>query len=524
MMGPGVALVDVDNDQDLDLYFVQGRMLGKGKSITDSPFEPRHEVPLTDRLYRNELIGGAGGDRRLRFTDVTSSSGLEPAEGYGQGVTAGDFDADGFVDLYVTRFGSNQLLRNDGDGSFVDVTDASGTDDARWSVAAAFVDVDRDGRLDLYVGNFLGFRLQGHQPCASEAGWPDYCGPLSYSSEPDRLLRNRGDGTFVDITVPSRLRSAVGNTLGVAAADFDGNGWMDLYVANDSQPNFLWLNRGDGTFREEALASGCAVSETGAAQASMGVDAGDFDNDGDEDLFMSHLTLETNTFYRNLGSGMFEDQSVRSGLAVPSLPFTGFGTVFFDYDNDTWLDLVVTNGTINRQEGLLSRGDPLALAQRNQLFRNQGDGTFDEVLEEGGDLTSAEGVGRGLAMGDLDNDGDTDIVIANNAGQARLYLNQEGNRQHWLGLRLVAGDPPSDALGAWAEVVSAAGPPLWRRVRVAGSYASSHDPRLLFGLGTRDEVSRVVVRWPDASVESFDALEVDEYHVLSKGDGRSEGE
>jgi hypothetical protein len=316
----------------------------------------------------------------------------------------------------------------------------------------------------------------------------------------------------------------VGNTLGVTVADFDENGWMDLFVANDSQPNFLWLNQGGGVFREAALASGCAVSGSGAAQANMGVDAGDVDNDGDEEVFISHLTLETNILYRNLGRGMFEDHSVRSGLAVPSAPFTGFGAAFLDFDNDGWLDVAVANGTINRQEKLLALGDPLALAQRNLFFRNRGDGTFSEIIAEAGDFTSNEGVGRGLAVGDLDNDGDTDIVVANNAGPARVYLNQVGSERHWLGLRLLHGEPATDALGAWVELSRSSSPARWRRVRVSGSYMSSNDPRVLFGLGESSDATTVRVRWPDTSIETFTGLAVDRYHLLRRGEGRREPE
>ena len=515
MMGAGVALLDFDRDGDLDVYLVQGSMLGEA-GLEDALLPPRHAPPLTDRLYRNELVPAGA----LRFADVTREVGLAPAPGYGMGVATGDYDRDGDVDLYVTRFGPNQLLRNDRGERFVDVTAASGADDRRWSVAAAFADFDRDGWLDLYVGNFVDFSLASHRPCQSEAGWPDYCGPLSYRPQPDRLLRGSADGTFRDDSLGSGIRAVAGNTLGAIPNDFDGDGWLDLYVANDSQPNFLWRNQRDGRFVNVAEMAGAAVNDKGQAEASMGVDAGDMDGDGDEDFFMSHLTLESNTLYENVGDGLFLDRSAASGLGVPSVPYTGFGTVFFDYDLDGVLDVYVANGAINRQADQLAEGDPLALRQPDQLFRGLGGGLFAEVEAPAGDLPPA--VGRGAGVGDVDNDGDPDLVVTGNSGAVRLLLNQGAAGAHWVGLRVVDGPGGSDSLGAWVGVRTAR-ESRWRRVRTAGSYASASDPRVLVGLGVETAIDGVEVRWPSGETELFRGVPIDRYSTLARGRGEPLG-
>ena len=515
MMGAGVALLDFDRDGDLDVYLVQGSMLGEA-GLEDALLPPRHAPPLTDRLYRNELVPAGA----LRFADVTREVGLAPAPGYGMGVATGDYDRDGDVDLYVTRFGPNQLLRNDRGERFVDVTAASGADDRRWSVAAAFADFDRDGWLDLYVGNFVDFSLASHRPCQSEAGWPDYCGPLSYRPQPDRLLRGSADGTFRDDSLGSGIRAVAGNTLGAIPNDFDGDGWLDLYVANDSQPNFLWRNQRDGRFVNVAEMAGAAVNDKGQAEASMGVDAGDMDGDGDEDFFMSHLTLESNTLYENVGDGLFLDRSAASGLGVPSVPYTGFGTVFFDYDLDGVLDVYVANGAINRQADQLAEGDPLALRQPDQLFRGLGGGLFAEVEAPAGDLPPA--VGRGAGVGDVDNDGDPDLVVTGNSGAVRLLLNQGAAGAHWVGLRVVDGPGGSDSLGAWVGVRTAR-ESRWRRVRTAGSYASASDPRVLVGLGVETAIDGVEVRWPSGETELFRDVPIDRYSTLARGRGEALG-
>jgi len=515
MMGAGVALLDFDRDGDLDVYLVQGSMLGEAE-LEDALLPPRHAPPLTDRLYRNELVPAGA----LRFADVTREVGLAPAPGYGMGVATGDYDRDGDVDLYVTRFGPNQLLRNDRGERFVDVTAASGADDRRWSVAAAFADFDRDGWLDLYVGNFVDFSLASHRPCQSEAGWPDYCGPLSYRPQPDRLLRGSADGTFRDDSLGSGIRAVAGNTLGAIPNDFDGDGWLDLYVANDSQPNFLWRNQRDGRFVNVAEMAGAAVNDKGQAEASMGVDAGDMDGDGDEDFFMSHLTLESNTLYENVGDGLFLDRSAASGLGVPSVPYTGFGTVFFDYDLDGVLDVYVANGAINRQADQLAEGDPLALRQPDQLFRGLGGGLFAEVEAPAGDLPPA--VGRGAGVGDVDNDGDPDLVVTGNSGAVRLLLNQGAAGAHWVGLRVVDGPGGSDSLGAWVGVRTAR-ESRWRRVRTAGSYASASDPRVLVGLGVETAIDGVEVRWPSGETELFRGVPIDRYSTLARGRGEPLG-
>ena len=435
IMGPGAGLVDYDNDGDLDVYLVQSGYL----EGTGTP-PPAEAGDLRGRLYRNDLEVAPDGSRTLRFTDVTDESGID-ARAYGMGVAAGDYDNDGCVDLYLTHYGPNQLYRNDCDGTFTDVSRASGTDDPAWSVPASFVDVDRDGRLDLFVGNYLVYDPARRVTCASESGLPDYCPPERYRAAPDRLYRNRGDGTFADVTVDRGLAGAFGPALGVATADFDGDGWIDVFVANDQQENQLWLNRGGERFEDVGLMSGTALGASGALKADMGVDAGDFDNDGDEDLFMTDLTTQGSTFYVNDGSASFEEQSARAGIRVVSLPYTGFGAGWFDYDNDGWLDLLAVNGLVTQNLDALGPDNPFPLQQPNQLLRNLGDGRFEDVTAQAGPALALSEVSRGAAFGDVDNDGDTDVVVANAEGPPRLLVNEVGGARAWLGLRLV-GDPP----------------------------------------------------------------------------------
>ena len=314
MMGSGAALFDYDGDGDLDAYLVQGVMLGPGKSLADAVFPPADDTLLADRLYRNDSTSEPG-QTRIRFTDVTAASGLR-ADGYGMGVAAADFDNDGRVDLYVTNFGANQLWRNLGGGRFENVTAAAGVGDKRWSVSAAWIDYDRDGDLDLYVGNYVRYTFDNAKPCRSSTSARDYCSPLVYKPDVDTLYRNDGDGRFTDVSTAAGIRAHFGGALGVVAADFDGDGWQDLYVANDGVANQLWINRGDGTFSDEALLAGVGVNMDGSPEASMGVDAADFDGDGDEDLFMTHLARETNTLYVNDGEGWFEDRTLAWGWPI----------------------------------------------------------------------------------------------------------------------------------------------------------------------------------------------------------------
>ena len=522
IMGPGGALLDVDNDDDLDIYLIQGQMLGPGKTLDDALFTPPSQTgrSLTDRLYRNDLEIHPDGTRTLRFTDVTEPSGLG-VRSYGMGVATGDVDNDGWVDLYRTGLGANQLFRNNGDGTFTDVTERTGTSDPRWSVSASFVDIDRDGWIDLYVGNYVDPRLDDELECFSRTGEKDYCGPKRYAPAPDRLFRNRGDGTFVDVTVEALQGGEYGPALGVVAADVDADGWVDLYVTNDGEPNQLWINQRDGSFGNGAWLAGAAVNRDGSAEAGMGVDAGDFDADGDDDLFMTHIATETNTLYVNDGSGLFEDRSTRAGLGPPSLPYTGFGTAWFDFDNDGWLDLLVANGEIRTQEALVRANDPFPLHQPNQLFRNLGTGRFAQVSSEAGSGFELSEVSRGAAFGDVDNDGDADVLVTNNNGPARLLINNVGQRNRWVGLRLVGGPGGRDMLGARVGVFRAEGSVLWRRARADGSYASANDPRVLVGLGAAASISRVRVVWPSGRVEEWPDVDVDRWTTLTEGTGQS---
>jgi enediyne biosynthesis protein E4 len=507
IMGGGAALFDFDNDGDLDAFVVQAHPLGKGGA------------PSTGgRLFRNDL--GTPGEKKPepRFVDVTEASGLR-APGYGMGVAAGDFDNDGRVDLYLTNFGSNQLWRNKGDGRFEDVTAKAGADDPRWSVSASFADLDRDGWLDLYVANYVDFSVDNNIRCYAASSRRDYCGPSSFQPVPDRLLRNRGNGTFEDVSVRSGIAKKAGPALGVVAADLDGDGWQDLYVANDGAPNFLWLNQRDFTFREDALFSGAALNAAGQPEASMGVTAGDMDADGDEDLFLTHLTGEKNTLYVNQGGSLFEDRTAAAGLAAPSLPFTAFGTLWIDYDNDGWLDLLTANGAVRLLDDKARRGDPYPFAQRAQLFRNLGNGRFAEVPgDEAGAPFRDEAVGRGAAFGDVDNDGDTDALVVNSNGPVRLLVNQVGNRRPWLGLRLVGRPGGRDLLGARVTVFRKGASALVRRASTDGSYASANDPRVLVGLGDTPEVEKVRVDWPDGRSETFPPPPPGRYTTLVQGE------
>ena len=517
IMGAGAALLDFDNDGDLDVFIVQGSTLEAGDNPARTLFPWQGPGDLRARLFRNDLTIGKDGRRSIQFVDVTDNSGIV-ADGYGMGVAVGDINNDGRPDLYVTNLGANRMFLNKGNGTFEDVTAKTHTDDPRWSTSASFFDYDRDGWLDLMVVNYAEFSPGNTPKCYAATSAPDYCTPRVFRAPGNRLFHNKGDGTFEDATVSAGVDKEFGHGLGIVTADFDRDGWIDIYVANDGDPNQLWINQRNGTFKNEALLAGAAVNRNGQAEAGMGVDAGDFDGNGTDDIFITHLMDETNTLFLNLGQGLFEDRTREAGLGMPGRRFTGFGTLFFDYDNDGWPDLLVTNGAVQLIPELMGKGDPFPLGQPNQLFHNTGKGVFIEVLDQLPAEFSLNQVGRGAAFGDLDNDGDTDVLITNNNQPARLFVNQIGNRNHWLGLRLT-GKSGSDALGARVQVTVTKNLVLGRRVRTDGSYLSANDPRVLFGLGSSRTVESARVYWPDGVSEEWKDLPVDRYTTLTEGSG-----
>ena len=527
---PGVALLDYDGDGDLDVFVAQGQMLGK-RALSEALYPP--QGPLTSRLYRNDLDVHPDGTRTLRFTDVTDASGIV-VHGYAMGAATGDFNNDGCVDLYVTNLERSQLLRNNCDGTLTDVSAQSGTEDRGWSVSAAFVDYDRDGWLDLFVGNYVNYSVETDKPCVHPIGsLLDYCPPSLYRAQPNHLYHNNRDGTFTDVTAAAGMAREFGPALGVSTADFNGDGWIDIYVANDGEPNQLWINQRDGTFTNTALLAGAALGSSGEAKASMGVDAGDFDQDGDEDLFITELAREGHDLYVNDGSGIFEERAAHAGIRLPSLPYTGFGAAWIDFDNDGWLDILTVNGAVRHTAEALARNEKFSLQQQKQLFRNLGNGQFADVTEQAGAVFQAPEVSRGAAFGDIDNDGDTDVVVANDSGPTRLLINNIGNRKHWVGLRLLgrqrrpsasSGRPEPvegrDMVGARVAIVRATGPTLWRRARADGSYASANDPRVLAGLGDSAKISKVRVQWPGGNAEEWTDVPIDRYTTLKEGEGR----
>jgi hypothetical protein len=513
IMGAGAALLDYDGDGDLDVYLLQGTLLDTSKNLKDSSFPPPTAEQPGHRLFRNELIPKG----RLGFRDVTSEAGVGH-EGYGMGAAVGDYDNDGDPDLYVTHFGSNILFRNNGNGTFTDVTREAGVDDPRWSTSAAFLDYDRDGSLDLFLTNYVDFTIKGNKKCFAPTGERDYCTPAAYRPAPDRLFRNLGNGRFSDVTQASGIGKADGPGLGIACADFNSDGWIDIYVANDGAANLLWINKGNGTFEETALLAGAAYSMDGLARAGMGVAPGDFDNDGDDDLLVTNLATEGSTLYRN-HRGSFSDVTLELGLARASFPFTGFGVGWFDYDNDGRLDLFAANGAVTIVETL--RGSRYPYQQKNQLFRNDGEGKpLVDISAAAGSAFEQLQVGRGAAFGDIDNDGDLDILVSNNNGPVRLLLNEATAKTHWLQVRLQGAGDNRQGIGARVAVLRKNQKPLWRQAHTDGSYLSAHDSRVHFGLGSDPNLQGILVHWLGGTREVFEGIKPDTIVTLRQQAGK----
>ena len=489
IMGSGAGVFDFDGDRRLDVWLVQG-----------GPLAERDGVLPCDRLFRNVGRGGA-----LRFEDATSASGI-CSSGYGMGIATGDIDNDGDLDAFVANYGANALYENTGGGRFRDITASAGIVGDAWSVSASFADIDGDGLLDLYVGNYVAFSLAGSKRCTSDSGAPSYCSPVVYPGAADKLYRNLGGRRFVDASAAAGVGAVRAAALGVVAEDFDGDADIDFYVANDMHDNLLWINDGAGVFQDRALLAGAAVNGDGMVEASMGVAAEDFDQDCDIDLFMTHLAVQTNTLYANDGQGWFTDKSNAAGVAASSFPYTGFGTAWFDADNDGDLDLFSANGAVADIAGQAPGPAGLALRQRNQFWLNNG-GRYAQVDVP---AFAVEEVSRGAAFGDLDNDGDLDIVVSNNRGPTRLYRN-DAAPAHWLGVELAAAGGVAGTR-AWIAGERCRG----QRTTSDGSYASANDPRLLFGLGGDGKAKNMVVRWPDGEEQRFGPLAADRYHLLRR--------
>ena len=498
--GGGAAFLDYDGDGYLDIYLVNGSTLER----------TGHVSPLDNALYRN--TGGG------RFADVTAAAAANDTS-WGMGCVAADYDNDGNADLYITNYGANRLYRNGGDGRFADATVSAGVGDDRWSTGAAFGDYDLDGDLDLYVANYVDFDPDIRREDRPFCQWKSvdvFCGPRSLRGATDRLYRNEGDGRFVDKTADAGVEDRH-KYYGFAAlfSDYDQDGWPDLFVANDSTPNLLYHNRGDGRFEDVALAEGVAYNYAGKGQAGMGAAWGDYDGDGFLDLFITHFASDYNTLYRNERGRFFVDVTLKAGLGDKSLPYVGWGTCFIDYDHDRDLDLFVANGHVYPQVDRLQLSEE-TYAQPNQLFENRGDGTFGAV--EGVKALQERRVSRGACRGDYDNDGDLDLLILNLDDLPTLMRNDSATG-HWFAVRLVGQRSNRDGVGARIAVFSAGKKQV--REAVAGSgFLGGHDPRLHFGLAGVSKVDSLEVRWPSGVIDRLYELSADQLVVLVEGKGR----
>ena len=499
-MGSGCAFLDYDSDGLLDVLLINGGT---------TPDSLVSERTRTHALYRN--MGN------VKFKDVTAQAGIVSNGNYGQGVAVGDYDNDGHPDVYITNFGPDILYHNNGDGTFTDVTERAGVSDAALGSSAAFFDFDNDGFLDLYVANYLNYRYEANPVC-TEKNIRSYCHPRYFSGIAPKLYRNLGDGRFQDVSEKSGVARLEGKSLGVIAADFDGDGWMDIYVANDTTRNFLLKNNGNGTFADVTLMSGTGYNSEGVAEAGMGVDASDYDGDGLLDLVVTNYDLETNALYRNEGEWHFSDQRWPAGLAKADHRFLGFGTGFFDSDNDGDRDLFIVNGHVLDNVELIREG--FTYPQPNQLLENRG-GVFSENTEFLRYSSLSPKVGRGAAFGDVDNDGDLDLLVSNSGQGPTLLINQMGQKKNWILLKLVGTKSNRDAVGA-KIVITTENSRQTDQITGGGSYLSASDLRAHFGLGNAESIKTLTIRWPSGTEDKFQDLKANQ--VLSIREGTTKAE
>jgi enediyne biosynthesis protein E4 len=477
-MGSGVAIFDADGDGWPDLFFVNS-----------TAWPGQAAKPSRPALYRNARNG--------TFTDVTAAAGLDVTL-YGLGAAAADFDNDGRTDLYVTALGGNRLFRNLGGMKFADVTKQAGVGSGGFSTSAAWLDYDRDGRLDLFVARYVDWSLPADRFCSLDGKTKSYCTPETYKGQSAVLFHNLGNGTFEDVSAKAGVNDASAKALGVALLDYNGDGWIDIFVANDTQPNRLYENRHDGTFKDVALAAGVAFNEAGKARAGMGADAADYDGSGRQSLLVGNFSNEMIALYRNEGNGLFVDEAPASAIGRASQLTLTFGCLFFDYDLDGRLDVFAANGHV--ADDIAAAQPRVSYAEAPHLFRNTGSRQFDEVTPRSGAALAQKMVARGAAYGDLDNDGDPDLVVTVNHGAPHVYRNDGGERNHALRIRLVGGAKSNrDAIGAFARVTSAAGTSPWLMVHTGSSYLSQSELPLTFGLGSATAVTKIEVKWPDGS-------------------------